>query len=159
MGCFTSKNSVLKRYDFEHIKIHDFCDEVFNAKVIKVLDGDTITIGFFYKNLPIKINLRIYGIDSPEIHPNKNTPNQELHSKCGNIVKNIVEKLLLNKIILVKTANKKDKYGRLLATIILTDNNNLDIAKYLIDKGYAYEYTGGSKNNFDINFLEKINSI
>jgi len=137
------------------------------AKVIKVYDGDTITIGTLinHNNItkPYKFSLRLYGIDAPEIRT-KNI----IEKKAGLFVKNELQEMILNKIVLINLEKKPDKYGRLLGTIFLQhnnhihiDNNSIDdkhyinINKWLIDKEYCYEYYGDTKKNIDWNFLVK----
>lgn len=139
-----------------------------NFYVKSVYDGDTITI-----LLPISLSLynfidskqieltsfnnptntielfesrlRLYGIDTPEIKPLKNLPNREEHIKKAKEAKEFLSNLILNKIITIEFL-ENDKYGRPLANIFI---NELNINKLMIEKGFAKEYDGGTK---DTNF-------
>ena len=66
------------------------------AKVIKVYDGDTITIGTIIDNTNIyyRFTVRLKGIDCPEIK-SKDTQEQ----LCAQIAKETLHKLIYNQII------------------------------------------------------------
>lgn len=98
----------------------------YNAKVIKVIDGDTIKcivdVGF---SVSITEKFRLNAINCPE----NNTPE-------GKIATEFVTSLLLDKDVIINTYNK-DKYGRWLCDVTLNQSN---VNQMLIDKGYAKEY-------------------
>lgn len=98
--------------------------ESFDAKVIRVADGDTITVQDF-KNKQIRI--RLEGIDCPEIgQPFGNTARQYTASYCmGKTVK--IEKV------------GQDQYGRTLAIVWAGDVN---VNKALLKAGLAWHYRG-----------------
>ena len=126
------------------------CDLVFIlcATIISVYDGDTITVACNFhwdKYTAYKFNIRLAGIDTPEIK----TKNKE-EKKIAILAKNYLEKLILNKKILLKNI-KYDKYGRILANISLP--NEEDISSILLKKKFAVKYDGGTKN-VPINWLE-----
>jgi len=87
--------------------------------VTKVIDGDTIKISSVNKNI------RLWGVDTPELKTSK-----------GKAVKLSVSKLLLGKKVTLDIDNKKrhDKYGRVLAKVYL---NGKDVNKWLLRKKYA----------------------
>lgn len=108
----------------------------YKAKVVGVVDGDTIDIeidlGF---DIKIKQRVRLYGVDTPETHGE--TKEKGLESK------KFVEKLLpINTEVLVKTVKTNEKYGRFLASILMGD---IDVSKELVKNGLAVEYYGGKK--------------
>ena len=96
----------------------------YKAIVTKVYDGDTCTVdidaGF---NIWVRdVSIRIHHIDSPEVK-SKN----ELESKAGKKVRDIVSNMILNKEIVIKTKkDAKEKFGRLLGVITI-DNIILNI--------------------------------
>lgn len=101
----------------------------YKATVTKVKDGDTlvldIDLGFsiIYKNQVV----RLARINTPETSTTE-----------GLTVKDIVTKLLLNKIVVIKTTkDKKDKYGRYLAEVYV---DGLNINDYLLENNYATKY-------------------
>ena len=82
------------------------------ARVIKVIDGDTIVIKTF-ENIIYKI--RLIGVDTPETkHPRKGV------EYYGPEATAFVKKTLYKKLIIFKTSkNLFDRYGRLLAFILM----------------------------------------
>lgn len=109
-------------------------DELY--KVVYVLDGDSIKAKVD-KHI---ITLRLLGIDTPEtIDPRK--PNQ-----CYGKVASDETKLLLTgreiRLKLNPDREEKDKYGRYLAYVYRDDG--LFINEYLLENGFAREYTYGS---------------
>ena len=109
------------------------------AKVIKVYDGDTITVAakLPFKKSPIyRFSVRLNGIDSPEI---KGTTKQERDLAIKS--RDALHNLIFGKIIELKN-NGKEKYGRLLSDIYCDD---LHVNKWMVEKGYALAYDGGKK--------------
>lgn len=125
-----------------------FCPPLKEGYVIKVYDGDTITIAskMPYNNSPLyRFSIRLRGIDTPEL---KSSTEEEKNS-ARKVQKILEEKLLKKKVILNNI--KLEKYGRVLADVYLDD---LHINKWLIDNKYAVEYDGGKKllySGMDIN--------
>lgn len=87
----------------------------YRAKVIRVYDGDTITLeldlGFHIK---ITENCRLYGIDAPEVRgPTR---------KEGLASRDFLRKLILSKQVLVTTfKDKQGKYGRYIVKLFLEE--------------------------------------
>ena len=79
----------------------EFIPNLSYVKVIKVYDGDTITI-VFYDNEFKKFKLRLAGIDTPEIKPFLSVENRDIHVQSAKIVKKFVENMILNKIVFKK---------------------------------------------------------
>jgi micrococcal nuclease len=116
-----------------------FVPPVETGFVIKVYDGDTITIAskLPYPESPLyRFAVRLNGIDCPEIK-GKN----ESEKKCATIAKQEVTNLILNKIVILKNV-ETEKYGRILADVYIGD---LHLNKYLIEKRLAVGYDGGTK--------------
>jgi micrococcal nuclease len=105
--------------------------------VIKVYDGDTITVvtKLQLKGSPYyKFNIRLAGVDTPEMRgPNKSAAIAARDALAGKV---------LNREIIIKNV-KTEKYGRLLADIYVNEQH---INQWLIDEGYAVPYFGGKKN-------------
>ena len=104
----------------------------YEAKIIKVTDGDTvhadINLGF---GVILKDTiLRLHGINAPEM--------KGASSHLGQISKSRLEELVLGKEVTLKTfKDKKEKYGRLLAQIWLDE---LNVNEQLILEGYAKSF-------------------
>ena len=109
------------------------------AYVIKVYDGDTITIAskLPYKDSPLyRVSVRLNGIDTPEIKGK--TDEEKTLAKQAQVA---LSDLILNKN--VKLINcKTEKYGRLLADVYIDD---LYVNEWLLKNRYAIKYDGGTK--------------
>jgi len=121
-------------------KLNSFVPPVNSGRVIKVYDGDTITIASKLpglKNSPIyKFSVRLNGIDTPEIR-GKN----EDEKKFAIQARDSLSKRIMGKDIFLKNV-KTEKYGRLLCDIYLEKEN---LNKWMIDKRFALPYDGGTK--------------
>lgn len=103
------------------------------SKVIKVVDGDTAQIEINGQTKTV----RYIGMDTPEIVDPRKTV------QCfGREASNKAHELLDNQMVQLefdKSVGEQDKYGRLLAYIILSDGSIYN--KKMIAEGYAKEYT------------------
>jgi endonuclease YncB( thermonuclease family) len=113
------------------------------GKVIKVYDGDTITIisKLPYTEGPIyRFLVRLNGIDSPEIKGHTvNEKELARHSRDA------LSNLILGKIVTLKNIST-EKYGRILADVYMGD---LCINDWMLTNKYAVKYDGRTKNRPD----------
>jgi len=99
----------------------------YKGKVINIVDGDTLDViihlGF---EITKKLRIRLYGIDTPETY----RPSCNEEYKEGLKAKQFVKDMVLDKDVIIKTyKDKKGKYGRYLADIIVNDNSLVDSLK------------------------------
>ena len=116
-----------------------FIPPITGGKVIKVYDGDTITIASklpYENSLIYRFSVRIKGIDCPEIRTH-NLDEKEI----ALIAKNFVQNKCLNKIVEIKNLST-EKYGRILADVFVEDIN---IGNELIKNKLSVPYNGGKK--------------
>ena len=116
----------------------------YKAKVLKVLDGDTVDI-----DLDLGFNIvlasqrvRMAGIDTPE----SRTANNEEKVRGQLSKKKLAEKLPVGswvKIETQKSDSNDDKFGRILAVFIMEDGTSLN--QWMIDNNYAVLYNGENK--------------
>lgn len=107
--------------------------------VIKVYDGDTITIvsKLPYEASPLyKFSVRINNIDCPEIRGSDDDEKQ-----CANLAKKYISDLILHERIELRNVGT-EKYGRVLADVLI---NGQDIGTLLINQRLALRYNGGTK--------------
>lgn len=101
--------------------------------VTKVVDGDTIHIDINGKSEAV----RLIGINTPE------TVDPRRPVECfGRQASNKAKELLEGKKVRIETESsqgERDKYGRLLGYVTLEDG--LFFNEYMVEEGYAYEYT------------------
>lgn len=151
------------------------------ARVIKVTDGDTITVSTVLtstsasssdasssEDFPVKVlvpteyKVRMIGINTPEtVDPRKEVEcfGKEASAKAKEVLANKIVRLDLD-----PTQQKFDKYNRLLAYVyviespreigstLVTDAQYLFFNKYMIENGFAYEYTYGMPYVFQKEF-------
>lgn len=100
--------------------------------VVKVIDGDTITIKLGERNETV----RLIGIDTPETNDPR-TAVQCFGKEATAKLKAVIGK----RVSIEKDAGEgeRDKYDRLLAYAYTEEGLHLN--KYLVEQGYAYEYT------------------
>uniref|UniRef100_A0A6C0E6L6 TNase-like domain-containing protein n=1 Tax=viral metagenome TaxID=1070528 RepID=A0A6C0E6L6_9ZZZZ len=121
----------------------------YSAKCVKCYDGDTIHLIFKYPDNETgklwKWRCRISGIDTPEIK-SLNTQEKELATTA----RDCLTSLILNKNVIAH-AHGFDKYGRLLVDVYVNvDGSQINVSEYLINKGYARPYFGGTKSDWSI---------
>ena len=123
-------------------KIDNFIPPVNSGRVIKVYDGDTITIASKLPGLkksPIyKFSVRLNGIDTPEMR-GKNDDEKEMAHKA----RDALSARIFGKDVFLKNV-QTEKYGRLLCDVYL-EAENLNL--WMIEKRYAMPYDGGTKVN------------
>jgi micrococcal nuclease len=146
-----SKNEKNKQYDsFMHegddIKWEDTTEFTFPIKggrVIKVYDGDTITIASklpYYESPLYRLSVRLNGIDTPEI---KGKTDDE--KNAAKKARDALSALILNKYVSLQNI-QSEKYGRILADVYLGNVlNATHVNKWMIDNRYAVSYEGKTK--------------
>ena len=143
-GTIISHPSIMDYLDaIEYKDTIPFIPEITAGKVIKVYDGDTITIAskMPYPDSPIfRFSVRLTGIDSPEMKT-KFATEKALATQSRDALS---EKILGKRVILKNVS--LEKYGRLLADVYLDD---LNLNQWMLDNKYAVAYDGGTKNRPD----------
>lgn len=115
--------------------------EVYNYKILRIVDGDTIEIEAPYLPKPLKpeILLRISGIDTPE---KEFRANCEMEAGLGQYASEYTQQLInqaKEKTIII---TGEDKYFRLLGDVMLDGKS---LRESLLEKGYARPYYGSKK--------------
>jgi len=116
----------------------------YKAKVVKVVDGDTVDVdidlgfGVWLKNERV----RVMGIDTPE-----SRTRDKVEKVFGLAAKKRLKELLDEDTILKTQVSKKGedlkgKFGRILGDFIIGDSL---VTEILIEEGHAVPYHGGSK--------------
>lgn len=107
------------------------------GKVVKVADGDTITLKTDNKE---KIRVRFWGIDAPE-------KKQEYGIKSLDVLKKKVD----GKVVKVEVKDK-DQYGRVVGVVYLNDEN---INLYMLQTGSVWQYKQFSKDDVEFTKAEE----
>ena len=118
-------------------------------KITDVYDGDTFTFVHLFHNIPISLNLRLFGVNAPERRNQVASKETSLEKQAGILVGNHVRSLICNKILKCSITDW-DKYGgRVLGTIEFQhDGNTMDLSEYLISKRFVKRYDGKKKDSY-----------
>lgn len=130
-----------------------FRNRVIEARLKKVMDGDTLCFVILIGDFPLDLSIRILGIDSPETALRKGvTP---LEKEAGLSVKNHVKSLFEVGNIYNIVLKDIDKYGgRYLGDVYIQENKCL--SEYLVEKKLVREYFGDAKKEWEPEFLNNI---
>lgn len=117
----------------------------YRAKILKVIDGDTveIDIDLGFNVILSRQKIRLVGIDTPE----SRTSNLEEKARGLLSKKKLSEKLLVGASVIIETFKpdtNDDKYGRILAVFVLEDGTNVN--NWMVENNYAVAYAGKSKD-------------
>ena len=127
-----------------------FIPKIYSSYVIKVYDGDTITISAnlsWYSNTYYKFSVRFRGIDTPDMKSH----NQD-EKTAAVAAKQALSNKILHKYVYLKDI-KYDKYGRPLCKLyinkcVFCSGIKLCVNDLMIGNGHGYEYNGGKKKSF-----------
>jgi endonuclease YncB( thermonuclease family) len=143
-----------KKKTEDPIKSVPFIPPITGGQVIKVYDGDTITIvaKLPYKDSPLyRFQIRLLGIDSPEIKGRS-----EEEKAAARVSQKALETLILHKTVFLEN-NALEKYGRILANVyIMIDGKRIWINEWLLNNNYAVPYDGKTKIPFTPLFESQI---
>ena len=130
----------------------------YKAKVVKIVDGDTVDVDI---DLGFGIVLsdervRIMGIDTPE-----SRTRDKVEKKFGLAAKERLKSLLGKTCTLKTQINKngedmKGKFGRILGDFDVYDATTdswKPVTQVMIDEGHAVPYMGGSKDDVEAQHL------
>ena len=113
----------------------------FTAKVIRVVDGDSVNVVSLFEKEELK--LRLYGIDAPE-----------WRQAYGKESKDALKGLLgPNTEISVKVLDK-DRYGRLICELHL-DDKNISVNEWMVSKGNAWHYVKYAPDDMNLQQAEE----
>jgi endonuclease YncB( thermonuclease family) len=117
----------------------------YDAKIVRVSDGDTVVIAAPFLPAPLKPELavRIYGVDTPEKGHRAQCPSEAQRGEAASaFTKNAVASTQKHQVVLYGW----DKFGgRVLGDMIL---NGVSLRAELIKNGFAREYYGDAKKSW-----------
>jgi endonuclease YncB( thermonuclease family) len=117
----------------------------YDAKIIRVTDGDTIVIAAPYLPLPLRPQLavRIYGVDTPEKGHRAQCPAEAAAAERASAwTQTLVASSTQHQVILYKW----DKFGgRVIGDIVVKGQS---VRRGLIANGHAREYYGDAKQSW-----------
>lgn len=142
MGCGQSRrpesSSLPKTLGWKDLT--EFVPPINSGRVIKVYDGDSITIASKVPGLEgnkiYRFSVRLKGIDAPELR-GSGLEEKEMAKKSKQALS---DKILHTDVFLKNIEN--DKYGRLLCEVYLKKEN---ISQWMLSNRYAVAYDGKKK--------------
>ena len=117
----------------------------YDAKILRVSDGDTVVIAAPYLPAPLKPQLavRIYGVDTPEKGHRAQCPKEAAAAERASAwTKTLVTNGKQHQVILYKW----DKFGGRVIGDIIVDGQS--VRRGLIANGHAREYYGEAKTSW-----------
>lgn len=137
----SDKNFLVDGTDISWEDTSEFRFPINGGRVIKVYDGDTITIAakLPYDSSPLyRLSVRLNGIDTPEMKGKDITNDEKTAAKMA---RDFVANLVLNKYVRLENMDT-EKYGRILADVYVGE---IHLNQLLLNERYAVVYNGGTK--------------
>ena len=121
-----------------------FNNEFFLCKIVDIYDGDTVKVVFYLEDRLYKWNVRLFGINTPEMRPSRLIPNRKSIKEKAIQSRDYLSSLFQkkNNLVFIKCGDF-DKYGRLLGTFFLekdSEDFHNSINNTMIIDGYAKRY-------------------
>jgi micrococcal nuclease len=118
---------------------------VYDFRVTRVIDGDTVEFEAKFLPAPLKpkLSIRVYGVDTPEKgFRGKCDKEKELGEAATKFTKKVITEAKTARVALISW----DKFGgRVLGDIILDGKS---LRRMLIENGFAREYYGDAKQSW-----------
>ena len=139
-----------------------FVPPISYGKVVKVYDGDTITVAtpLDYTRAPIyHFSVRLRGIDSPEIRGK-----EKAEVIVATKARDALSAKVLNQMVFLQNIDT-EKYGRVLADVYLEVSGSgsgpgaakkQSISGWMLENNYAVAYNGGSNAAWNSSSLSHI---
>ena len=119
--------------------------EIYDYKITRIIDGDTVAFEANFLPAPLKqeLSIRVYGVDTPE----KSWRGAcDAEKELGEAASKYTKSLIDNASTLQVSIQGWDKYGGRVLGDVIIDGKSL---RYLlIDNGYAREYFGDKKESW-----------
>ena len=129
-----------KEVDWTIVKYEDttpFVLPVRLGKVVKVYDGDTFTLAFVFNGILHRTQVRMLGIDTPEIRGSS-----EVEKTRAKAARSELQRLILDKMVEVSNTKMEAKWGRLLADVWV---DGVHVNAHMLREGFAVPYDGTTK--------------
>ena len=126
-------------------------NEIIDARIEEIYDGDTVKLIVLFGDVPFRISLRILGVDAPEIKRAAGKLPQE--HEAGVKVRDHMRSLFPKNIAKVRFTDW-DKYGgRILGDLFTPGGEN--VSELLIAGGWCRSYHGEKKKEWTLEELTR----
>ncbi len=144
-----SATELLERIDPKTVPKVPFQDKIIFARIEEIYDGDTVKIIVLFGDTPVRLSLRILGVDTPEI---KNGEGRLPEEHVSAVKVRDYMRSLFPKSIAKICIRDWDKYGgRVLGELFLETGEN--VSEILIHQGWARPYRGEKKRPWTLEEL------
>ena len=106
------------------------------------VDGDTLDVVLLFLNITVEERLRVLGINCPESH-SKDAIEKAKGEAARKFAYDLAPPSTEVRIVMNKAEGDREKYGRLIAKIVLP--NGKDFGTEMIAAGHAVAYDGGKR--------------
>lgn len=122
-----------------------FAGNLYDYKVTRVVDGDTVEFEalFLPDPLPKKLSIRVLGVDTPE---KGGRAKCEKEAKLAAAASEFTKKSVANAKVIQIELKEWDKFGGRVLGDVIIDGKSL--SKELIEKGHARPYFGEAKKSW-----------
>lgn len=112
------------------------------CKVLKVYDGDTVTLGFYLDGQPVKASCRCYGYNCAEIRSKKKDPAEKAkEQELARAARDYLTPRINGKIVETDFRGVDPVWNRPMVDIFDPISGKV-LSKLMIDTGHAIEYYG-----------------
>tara|TARA_X000000950_G_scaffold288854_1_gene407925 strand:+ start:14842 stop:15279 length:438 start_codon:yes stop_codon:yes gene_type:complete len=129
----------------EYATTNEFVPRPTRGKVVKVYDGDTVWCAVDIDGKICRVNVRMLGYDCAEMRSK-----DPVEKSCAYAARDELRELVLDRVVNL-TVHEADKYGRLLCTMTLDqedDKDPVDVNAFMLSK-WGVPYAGGHKEVVD----------
>ena len=113
------------------------------CKVVDIYDGDTIKVVFDLNGSFYRWTVRMLGYNSPEMRVSVNNPARDTIKQLAIDSRDFLKSVIQNndQLVYIKCGGF-DKYGRLLGTIYINQNDKVSVNQLMIDNHKGIPYDG-----------------
>ena len=126
-------------------------NEIIDARIEDIYDGDTVKIIVLFGDVPVRLSLRILGVDAPEIKRSADKLPQEHDAAVK--VREYMESMFPKNIAKVRFT-QWDKYGGRILGDLFTPAG-VSVSELLIKGGWCREYQGEKKKAWTLEELTR----
>lgn len=146
----TATGGIMRHYEQHHSDDAPAAEQAgpiytYEGTVERIIDGDTISVSISSFPAPFNpISVRVDHVNTPETRP----PAEDCEIEDGRLAKAFAAGRMPagSTVTIVYDDRRQDKYGRMLARVILP--NGQDYGQALISEGLARPYEGGRKQDW-----------
>jgi micrococcal nuclease len=117
--------------------VKPFVPDLSRAKVVKVYDGDTVTVATLIRGAGYSFRVRLRGIDAPEMR-SRNPAETELAVRARDYLRSVC----LGKVVSVSDVALGKFAGRFLGDVVV---DGASLAAQMLEAGHARAYGGGPR--------------